>query len=142
MLYVWKYQATLDRVFWIERPRNFSIFVWSVKREAREGGEEGVKPYWPKSTQLTQNVLSKSPNRSFYRDNISFNTNEMWGFLKTTNQPTTFHQPPTNWPINHLSPNTDQPTTDQVHLPLTNWPLTHKKYEDQKINNKFYMNFW
>ena len=65
-----------------------------------------------------------------------------WGFLKTTNQPTTFHQPPTNWPIDHLSPNTDQPTTDQVHLPLTNWPSTHKKYEDQKIYNKFYMNFW
>ena len=86
---------------------------------------------WPFSCKV-YGVWPKKVQRSYFS----------WGFLKTTNQPTTFHQPPTNWPINHLSPNSDQPTTDQVHLPLTNWPLTHKKYEDQKINNKSYMNFW
>ena len=65
-----------------------------------------------------------------------------WGFLKTTNQPTTFHQPTTNRPTDHPPPNTDQPTTDQVQIPLTNRSLTNKKYEDQKFYKKIFMNFW
>ena len=137
MLYVWKYQATLNRVFWIERPRNFSIFVWSVKREAREGGEEGVKPYWLKSTQLTQNVLSKSPNRSFYRDNISVNTNEMWGFLKTTNQPTTYHRPPINRPTDHLPPTNRQPTKCTGHRPTDYRPIRNMRTRNSITNLKW-----
>ena len=42
------------------------------------------------------------------------------GFLKTTDQATTYHRPPTNRP------------TDQMHQPPSNRPLTSKKFEDQK----------
>ena len=38
------------------------------------------------------------------------------GFLKTTDQPTTYHQPPTNWSTNHQSP------TNQIHQPLIHRP--------------------
>ena len=32
------------------------------------------------------------------------------GFLKTTDQPTTYHQLPTTWPTDHRPPTTHQPT--------------------------------
>ena len=38
------------------------------------------------------------------------------GFLKTIDQPTTYHRSPTNQPTVHQSPNTDQPTTDQWEI--------------------------
>ena len=38
------------------------------------------------------------------------------GFLKTIDQPTTYHRSPTNQPTVHQSPNTDQPTTDQSEI--------------------------
>ena len=59
------------------------------------------------------------------------------GFLQTTDQLTTYHQPPTNRPTDHLPPTTDQLTTDQVHRPPTNRPSTNWKYEDQKFHKKF-----
>ena len=59
------------------------------------------------------------------------------GFLKTTDQPTTYQRPYTNRPTNHLPLTTDQLTTDQLHRPATNRPSTNRKYEDQKFHNKF-----
>ena len=44
VLFVWKYQVSLNLGFWIERSRNFWIFVWSAK--SGRGGR--VKPYRPK----------------------------------------------------------------------------------------------
>ena len=46
-------------------------------------------------------------------------------------------------PTDHLSPTTyqptNQPTTDQMDRPQTNQPPTNKKFEDQKLYNKFKM---
>ena len=54
------------------------------------------------------------------------------GFLKPTDQPTSYHRLPTNLPTEHLPP-----TTNQVHRQPTNRSRTNKKYEDQKFYNKF-----
>ena len=54
------------------------------------------------------------------------------GFLKTTDQPTTYHRPLTNQPTDHRP-------TDQMHQPPINRPPTNKKFEDQKFYNKFKM---
>ena len=43
-----------------------------------------------------------------------------WDFLKTTEQPTIYHRPPTNQ------------LTDQMHWPPSYRPPTSKKFEDQK----------
>ena len=42
-------------------------------------------------------------------------TSVLWGFLKTTDQPNTYHRPPTNRATDHRpnAPTTDQPITDQ-----------------------------
>ena len=60
-----------------------------------------------------------------------------WGFLKTTDQTTTYHLSTDQPTTYHQPPTTDQPTTDQVHRPPTNRPSTNKKYEDQKFHSKF-----
>ena len=49
------------------------------------------------------------------------------GFLKSTEQSTTYHLP------------TDQPTPDQMHRSPTNQPPTNKKFEDQKFYDRFKM---
>ena len=38
VLSLWKYQVSLNLVFWIERSRNFCIFVWFAKTRGWMGG--------------------------------------------------------------------------------------------------------
>ena len=43
MLFLWKYQVSLNLAFGIERLRNFCIFVWSAKRRGGRGKTLTVK---------------------------------------------------------------------------------------------------
>ena len=54
------------------------------------------------------------------------------GFVKTIDQPTTFHWPPTNQPTNDLPPTIGHPTTNHMYRTLTNRPPISKKFKDQE----------
>ena len=61
---------------------------------------------------------------------VEWTDSEILGFLKTTDQPTTYHQPPTNWPTNH------QPVKNlRTRNFITNFKwISDKKMWDRVIN--------
>ena len=54
------------------------------------------------------------------------------GFLKTTDQPTTFHRSPTNQPTDPLPLTIHSPINNHMHRPLTYQSPTSKKFEYHK----------